>query len=231
MAADGAVVVVGGTRGLGESIARYYAGQGAEVIVTGRDPDRTASVAASIGGRTRGITVDLARPRDIAQAFAGVGPVRSLVIAAMERDLNSVRDFDIDRALGLVTTKLVGYTEVVHTLLDRLDDESAILLFGGMAKERPYPGSTTVTTVNGGVVGLVRTLAIELAPIRVNAIHPGIVPETPFWEGKPLDHVLARTPTKRFVTSADIVDAARFLLENRGVNAVDLRVDGGWIIL
>jgi NAD(P)-dependent dehydrogenase (short-subunit alcohol dehydrogenase family) len=149
----------------------------------------------------------------------------------MERDQNSVRDFDIDRALGLVTAKLVSYTELVHVLLGRLDDHSAILLFGGMAKERPYPGSTTVTTVNGGVVGLVRAMATELAPIRVNAIHPGIVADTPFWEGKPLDHVLARTPTGRFVTTPDIVDAARFLLENRAVNAVDLRVDGGWIIL
>jgi NAD(P)-dependent dehydrogenase (short-subunit alcohol dehydrogenase family) len=112
-----------------------------------------------------------------------------------------------------------------------LGDESAIVLFGGMAKERPYPGSTTVTTVNGGIVGMVRTLAIELAPIRVNAIHPGIVADTPYWDGKNLDHVLARTPTKRYVKAADIVHAVAFLLENPSVNAVDLRVDGGWIIL
>jgi NAD(P)-dependent dehydrogenase (short-subunit alcohol dehydrogenase family) len=231
MASDGTVVVVGGTRGLGESIARHYAGTGAEVVVTGRQPEKTAAIARDIGGSTRGIALDLAAPKTIAGALSDVGPVRYLVIAAMERDQNTIRDFDIDRALELVTTKLVGYTEVVHALLDRLDGESSILLFGGLAKERPYPGSTTVTTVNGGVVGLVRTMATELAPIRVNALHPGIVPDTPFWSGKSLDHILARTPTKRFVTSADIVDAARFLLENRSVNAIDLRVDGGWMIL
>jgi NAD(P)-dependent dehydrogenase (short-subunit alcohol dehydrogenase family) len=153
------------------------------------------------------------------------------VIAAIDRDDNKIRDFDIDRALSLVTLKLVGYTEVIHALLDRLGDDSSIVLFGGLAKDRPYPGSTTVTTVNGGVVGMVVTLATELAPIRINAIHPGIVGDSPFWEGKPLDHILARTPTRRLVQMADIVDAVRFLLENRSVNAIDLRVDGGWMIM
>ncbi|HEX6844245.1 MAG TPA: SDR family oxidoreductase, partial [Actinomycetota bacterium] len=76
-----------------------------------------------------------------------------------------------------------------------------------------------------------RTLAVELAPIRCNAIPPGIVGDTPFWEGKPLDHVIARTPTGRLVTTDDVVDATEFLLENRGVNGVNLYVDGGWMLL
>lgn len=231
MGADGSVVVVGGTRGLGRAVASHFAEAGRSVVITGRDRARAEGAAREIGGVTTGMAFDLRRPREIAGALAPVGPVDHLVIAAMERDQNTVREFDIDGALELVTEKLVGYTEVIHTLLDRFDDDSSIVLFGGMAKERPYVGSTTVSTVNGGIVGLVRTLAIELAPIRVNAIHPGIVPETPYWEGKNLDHVLARTPTGRFVAAADIVDAVRFLLENRGINAVDLRVDGGWIIL
>jgi NAD(P)-dependent dehydrogenase (short-subunit alcohol dehydrogenase family) len=104
-------------------------------------------------------------------------------------------------------------------------------MFGGRAKDRPYPGSTTVTTVNGGISTLIRTLAVELAPIRFNAIHPGIVGETPYWAGKTLDHVVARTPTKRLVTMAEVVDATVFLLENRGVNGVNLYVDGGWMLM
>ena len=52
-------------------------------------------------------------------------------------------------------------------------DESAIVIFGGRAKDRPYPGSTTISTVNGGVVGMVNAMAVELAPIRVNGLHPG----------------------------------------------------------
>jgi NAD(P)-dependent dehydrogenase (short-subunit alcohol dehydrogenase family) len=127
--------------------------------------------------------------------------------------------------------KLVGYPATIHALLDRLSEESSVVLYGGRAKDRPYPGSTTVTTVNGGVSSLIRTLAIELAPIRVNAIHPGIVGDSPFWSGKPLDAVIARTPTGRLTTMADVVDATVFLLENRAVNGVNLYVDGGWILV
>ena len=230
MPADGCVVVVGGTSGLGKEVARHYAGAGDEVILTGRDAGHAEEVAREIGGRARGIALDLAEPRTIAGAVGDIGPIRYLVITPILRDDNNVRDFKIDGALHLVTMKLVGYTETIHRLLDRLDEESAIVLFGGLAKDRPYPGSTTVSTVNGGIVGLTRVLATELAPIRVNAIHPGIVGDTPFWKGKNLDHILARTPTKRLVKSADIVHAVRFLLENESVNAIDLRVDGGWMI-
>jgi NAD(P)-dependent dehydrogenase (short-subunit alcohol dehydrogenase family) len=231
MAGEGSVVVIGGSSGLGRAVAEHYAAAGREVVISCRDADRGASIAAEIGGRTSNVTLDLSQPAGIAAALADIGPVEYLVISAIDRDDNRVRDYSIERAINLATLKLVGYTEVIHTLLDRLSDDSSIVLFGGLAKDRPYPGSTTVTTVNGGIVGMVVTLATELAPMRINAIHPGIVGDTPFWKGKPLDHILARTPTKRLVATADIVDAVRFLLENPSVNAIDLRVDGGWMIM
>jgi NAD(P)-dependent dehydrogenase (short-subunit alcohol dehydrogenase family) len=134
------------------------------------------------------------------------------------------------RALYLVTLKLVGYTEVVHTLADRFTADASILLFGGMAKERPYPGSTTVTTVNGGVVGLTRTLVEELKPLRANSIHPGVVGDSPYWAEKPaaIEKYTSETPLGRLATMDEIVDASVFLLENTAVNGVDLIVDGGW---
>jgi NAD(P)-dependent dehydrogenase (short-subunit alcohol dehydrogenase family) len=133
-----------------------------------------------------------------------------------------------------VTLKLVGYTEVIHALLPQLRDESAILIYGGLARDRPYPGSTTVTTVNGGVTGLVRTLVIELAPIRVNAMHPAIVGDSPQWIGMPPERrqaLVDRTPIGRLVTMDEVVGAARFLLENRAVNGINLAVDGGWLCM
>jgi NAD(P)-dependent dehydrogenase (short-subunit alcohol dehydrogenase family) len=88
--------------------------------------------------------------------------------------------------------------------------------------------------VNGAVTGMVNALVHELAPIRVNAIHPGIVGDSPFWAGKPegvLEGYRSRTPTGRLATMADIVGAVDFLLENGSVNAVNLYVDGGWLVL
>jgi NAD(P)-dependent dehydrogenase (short-subunit alcohol dehydrogenase family) len=224
------VLIVGGTAGIGLELARYFADRGDHVTLTGRDATRAAAAAKEVGGDTTGIAVDLAAPKDIAPALAGLDTVDSLILSAIERDVNKVTDYDIDRALRLVTLKLVGYTEVVHALRSRMAPDAAIVMFGGQAKERPYPGSTTVTTVNAGVTGLLHTLVYELAPIRVNVIHPGIVGDSPYWRDSNLDPVVARTPCGRLATMEDIVDAVAFLLRNPAVNGIDLHVDGGFLL-
>lgn len=230
MAVDGSVVVVGGTRSIGLELVRHYAARGDEVVLTGRDQGHVAEAVAHAGGRTTGVVFDLSDPTTIESALADVGPVRHLALVAIDRDANTVADYDITRAIRLVTLKLVGFTEVVHALHDRLTDDASLVLFGGMAKERPYPGSTTVSTVNGGIVGLTRTLVEELKPRRVNSIHPGIVGDSPFWAEKPaaIENYRSQTPTGRLATMADIVGATVFLLENRSVNGVELIVDNGW---
>ncbi|HXF72850.1 MAG TPA: SDR family oxidoreductase [Actinomycetota bacterium] len=232
MADGGSVVIVGGTSGLGLELARSYADEGWPVVLSGRDPERARVVAKEVGGATTGIGFDLTRPKDIAPALADVGEVRYLVLAAIDRDENSVRSYDVDRALHLVTLKQVGYTEVVHALADRIRADGSILLFGGRAKDRIYPGSTTVTTVNAAIAGMVRAFAVELAPIRVNSIHPGIVGDSPYWRAKPeavLEAYRSQTTTGRLPTMADIVQGARFLLENPAACGIDLHLDGGWL--
>ncbi len=226
-------VVVGGTSGIGRVVAERLAGRGEAVVVAGRDADRAAAVAGEIGGQTRGLALDLGRPEEIAPRLEDVDHVDSLVIAAIERDENTVREYDVERALRLATLKLVGYTEVIHALAPRLANDAGIVLFGGLAKERPYPGSTTVTTVNGAISSMVRTLAVELAPVRVNAIHPGIVGDSPRWSGKPaavLDALVSRTPCGRLATMEDVAHAVLFLLDNQSVNGVNLDIDGGWLL-
>ena len=231
--AEGSVVVVGGTRGIGREVAKLYADRGREVVLTGRDEATAQSVAAEIGGSTRGLALDLAQPTELAGRLEGITDVGHLVLVAIDRDANYARDYDLERAIALVTLKLVGYTEIIHRLLPRMTADASVLLFGGLAKDRPYPGSTTVSTVNGGVTGMVHTLAVELAPVRINAIHPGIVGDSPMWRDNAamLENVSNRTPIGRPVTMDEIVGGAVFLLENGGVNGVNLAVDGGWLLL
>ncbi len=226
-------IIVGGTSGIGRAVAERLAARGDSVVITGRDAERAAAVAAEIGGSVRGLALDLGRPEEIESGLADVEHVDELVIAAIERDENTVRDYDVERAMRLATMKLVGYTEVVHVLAPRLANDASIVLFGGLAKERPYPGSTTVTTVNGAVSAMVRTLALELAPVRVNAIHPGVVGDSPLWSGKPagvLDALVSRTPCGRLASMEDVAHAVLFLLDNQSVNGVNLDVDGGWLL-
>ena len=234
MSDQGCAVIVGGTSGLGRQVAQVLAARGDDVVITGRDKAKTEAIAMQIGGRTRGLALDLAVPNEIGGRLAEIGQVKNLVIAAIERDDNSVRKFDIGRATRLMTMKLVGYAEVIHALAPRFTPNASIVLFGGQAKERPYPGSTTVSTVNGGIATMVHTLAVELAPLRVNAIHPGIVGDSPAWSGKPpevLERVRVRTPTGRLPSMADIAGAVLFLLDNQSVNGVNLSLDGGWLLL
>jgi len=229
------IVVIGGTSGIGLEIAKDCVARGDKVVISGRDQARTDEIAASIGPDAAGIALDISEPFTIAEQLKPVGEVHGLVLAAIERDQNTIRDYDVARAIRLVTLKLVGYAEAVHALLDRLEPsvDTGIVLFGGRAKDLPYPGSTTVSSINGGVMGLLNTLALELAPIRVNALHPGIIGDSPFWAGKPegvLDQYTNRTPGGKLATMEDVVGATQFLLRNRGVSAVNLNVDRGWSI-
>jgi NAD(P)-dependent dehydrogenase (short-subunit alcohol dehydrogenase family) len=229
---DRTIVVVGGTSGIGRELAASLVARGDRVILSGRDLDTARDVAASIGDGATGIAVELSEPEGIAGQLSDVGEVHGLVLAAVERDANTVRDYDIARARRLVTLKLIGYTETVHALLGRLVEtrDTGIVLFGGRAKDAPYPGSTTVSTINGGVDGLTRTLARELAPMRVNAIHPGIIGDSPFWAGKAeaLAGYESRTPGGELSTMADIVAATTFLLDNHGMSGASIDVDRGW---
>jgi NAD(P)-dependent dehydrogenase (short-subunit alcohol dehydrogenase family) len=223
-------VIGGGSSGLGRFIAGRFAERGDEVIITSRDAARARAVAAEIGGTTRGLAVTVAQPATIAAALADIDEVDNLVLTAFAPTPVTLHDFDITDAVAAITVKLVGYTEVVRCLHSRLSDNAAVVLFGGLAKDRPYPGSTMVTTRNAGISGLVKTLAVEIAPHRVNALHPGVVADSPRWRDVPDHPAIGRTPTKRLVTMADVADATEFLLRNPGVNGHDLALDAGMII-
>lgn len=227
--ADGAVLVVGGTAGIGREIAGHYAREGGHVVITGRDRERSEGIAAEIGDGVRGVGVDLSQPETIAPALADVGPVSRLVITAVARDHNPIEEYNISTATNLITMKMVGYSETIHALIPGFTDDASVVLYGGLAKERPYPGGLTIATVNGGIATMINDLVVELAPIRFNALHPGIVGDSPYWEGKDLQGIVDRTPTGRLATMAEVVDATVFLLENRAINGVNLYIDGGWM--
>jgi NAD(P)-dependent dehydrogenase (short-subunit alcohol dehydrogenase family) len=227
---DGSVVVIGGTAGLGRDLAEFYADRGRRVVVTGRDRERAAKVAAEIGGNVEGVGVDLTDLEGIAGALAGLGPIAHLALSAFFRDRNTVRDFQLASGRDAVTIKVLGYIEVVHALHPRLREDGSILLYGGGLKDRPQVGTLTVSTLNAAVTGLTRALAVELKPIRVNAIHPGMVADSPFWSRQPAElreGIRSKTPTGQYTSMRDVTEAAAMLLGNPALNGVNLDVNGG----
>jgi NAD(P)-dependent dehydrogenase (short-subunit alcohol dehydrogenase family) len=227
-----ATVIIGGTAGLGRDLAELCLERDHRVVIAGRDEERCAGIAAELHPDCESFAIDLSRPEAIGDALAGIDSVRHIALVAIERDQNTVADYSIEDAIRLTTLKLVGYTEVVHQLAPRMNGEGSVVLYGGQAQARPYPGSTTVSTVNGGVIGMVRTMAVELAPIRVNAIHPGVIGDSPYWADNQgaLTAVAERTPIGRTVTMRELSEAALFLLENGAVNGINLAADGGWTL-
>ncbi|RKE10593.1 NAD(P)-dependent dehydrogenase (short-subunit alcohol dehydrogenase family) [Catellatospora citrea] len=227
------ILVVGATQGIGHALAGEYARRGNEVIITGRTAERATAEAARLDAETEGfvsgLALDLSRPDSVADALSTVGRVDRLAVAGMIRDNNTVASFGVPEAVTLATTKIVGYAAVAAVLKDRLTPDAAVLLFGGMAKDRPYPGSTVLSTVNAAMVGLVRTLSVELAPVRVNSIHPGAVADSPAWVDKQAALEPARkiSLTGALPTVQDIVDGCLFLLENAAANGVNLTLDAG----
>jgi NAD(P)-dependent dehydrogenase (short-subunit alcohol dehydrogenase family) len=230
------VVLIGATQGTGRQLAAEYARQGAHVTITGRSAERAAEVAGELSkdapGTVTGLPLDLTRPADIAGLLAPIERVDRLAIVGMVRDRNTIGAYDVVKASELAVTKVVGYTATVGALAPRMAQDASVLLFGGMAKDYPYPGSTTVSAVNSAVTGLIRTLSVELAPVRINAIHPGLIEDSPFWEGNTaaaqiIDGFRRTTLTGRLGSIDDIVGACVFLLENPMANGIDLALDGG----
>lgn len=221
-------IIVGGSNGLGRFIAQRKADHGDTVVITSRDEIKAKQVATEIGGNTTGLAVDLANPETIAGSLATVPEVDHLVITATHQVPNTLANFDVASAVESVTIKLVGYTETVRALRDHFTPSASVVLFGGLAKDRPYPGSTMVTAFNGGIATLLNTLAVEIAPHRINAVHPGVVGDSPKWAESADTHPhIPRTPIGRLVTMDEVAGAVDFLLANGGVNASNLFVDGG----
>ena len=220
-------IVIGGTGGLGLVVAQRLADRGDELVITSRDLARAQEAATTIKGTARGLAVDLSDPASIAAALADIEQVDNLVISGIEQTPNTLAAFDIEAAVRVVTVKLVGYAEVVRVLRPHFAPGASVVLFGGVAKDKPYPGSTMVTVMNQGVSGLVKTLAVEIAPHRVNAIHPAVVGDSPKWRDFREHPSVARTPIGRLVTMDEVAGAVEFLLTNTGINGQDLVIDGG----
>ena len=223
-------IVVGGSKGIGLAIAKDLAARGETVVVTSRDLERAQAAAREIGPRASGLALDLAAPEGIAAALAGVGQVDHLVIGAFEATPNPVKSFSVEPARRLTTIKLVGYVETIHALLPHLAPGASVVLIGGQAREFPYPGGAMVAAVNGALTALTKALALELAPLRINTLHPGVVVDSPRWAAAAdlLERVQGRTWSGRVATMADCCHAVRFLLDNPAANGINLPVDGGF---
>jgi NAD(P)-dependent dehydrogenase (short-subunit alcohol dehydrogenase family) len=227
---DRTVVVIGRSSGIARAVADAATAAGAQVIVAGRDPE---SLAAAYDGKVRAEHVDVADDDAIARFAERLGPIDHLVSTASARARGLLGDLDRAAVLNSINTKVLGPLMLAKHLSPQIAEDGSFTLFSGVAAFKPAVGYMGVAITNGAADFLARCLALELAPIRVNAISPGVI-DTGAWDGlgeqgkeEYFEHFRTRNPARRIGTVEDIADAVLFAMTNPFLTGVTLRVDGG----
>jgi len=228
---DSKVLVVGRSSGIARAIALSCRSHGADVVVAGRHPDELAS--AYDDPRITAETVDLTDDDSIAALADRVGTLDHVVSTASARArglLGDLQRADLSRS---VDTKVLGPLMLAKALAPQMNPRGSITLFSGVNAFKVNVGYLGVAVTNGAVDFLTRSLAVELAPIRVNAVSPGVI-DTGAWDpmgvdGKQafFDHVSATNPSGRIGSVDDVAHAVLFAITNAFLTGTTLKVDGG----
>ncbi|RKP52216.1 SDR family oxidoreductase [Trinickia fusca] len=233
-ALDGAhVVVIGGSSGIGLAAAAAIKAQGGHLTLVGRSASKLEAAAQQLGG-ARTVVADIASRTSIEASFASMTRIDHLVITAGSLHTGKLVDTDPDPLLVDLHERLAGPLYSIKAALPWLHARSSIVLTGGQYADRPpSSGAAIVAAAVSGVEALARALALELKPIRVNVVAPGLV-DTPLFDvfGQETRSAIFKQaadslPVGRAGRPEEIAEAISFLMSNGYVTGEVLHVDGG----
>ncbi|WP_395110008.1 SDR family oxidoreductase [Actinomadura sp. SCN-SB] len=223
------VVIMGGTSGIGLATADLLTADGAEVIVTGRDPDRVAAVKTATAA-----SVDATSDEDLTAFFASTGPFDHLVLAFSQghTGVGPLAAIGPDHIRAAFEGKVFPYLSCIQ----KAQVTSSITMISASSARSTLPGITALAAANGAIERMVSPLAAELAPVRVNAVSPGVI-DTPWWSFLPEPQKEAQfataaesLPLKRVGRPTEVAEAIRYLLTATYVTGAILPVDGGFTV-
>jgi len=225
-------IVFGGTSGIGLATVERLAELGAEVIAVSRNPKKASNLPAGATARTCNVL-----DRNALQAlFSDCAPFDILVSSATGggRSFGPFLTMDMDGYQGSFD-KLWGYANVVRFGTEHMAKDGTIVLVSGAPARRAKPGQVSLSSVGGAVEALVRAVAPEIAPRRLNVVSPGFIdtPITPF-QGKEREQAYAKMTADHLIPRAGTADecamAIIFMIENEFVTGTTIDVDGGWLL-
>lgn len=226
------MLVVGRGSGIARAVTIASRDAGAKVIAAGRDKD---TLAAAYAGEPaiRTETVDLTDETSIAALGGQLGSVDHVVSTASARVRGRIADLDRDAIRLSFDTKVIGPLMLAKHLAPRMTDGGSFVIFSGVAAAKITIGTLGVAITNGAADILARSLALELAPIRVNAISPGLI-DTGAWDAlgaqRKADYfadMSARNPARRIGTADDIANGVLFAMTSTFLTGQILHIDGG----
>jgi NAD(P)-dependent dehydrogenase (short-subunit alcohol dehydrogenase family) len=229
-------VIIGGTAGIGLATAQRLTADGHTVTVVGRDPDRLKRAVERIGADTaRAFVADLCDRASLDALFTQVGALDHLVVTAPGNgSVGALAELDLGALLAAFDTKLVAAAHAIQAALPRLSRSGSITLVSAASAQSALPGTAGLAAVNGAVETMVPVLALELSPIRVNAVSPGVV-DTDWWDRvvapEQRQEVLAgfagSIPVGRAGRPEEIADVIALLVRNGFMTGAVIPVDGG----
>ncbi|MGI5176883.1 SDR family oxidoreductase [Dactylosporangium sp. CA-152071] len=227
------VLVIGGSSGMGLALAARLLSTGRRVTIAGRSPDRLAAAAARLASPVTCVQADISVESQVAALTDDT--LDHVVVTAADAvgAYAPLPSFTLTAATAVLATKVLGPWLVAKHLAPALRPGGSLTFTSGIAAYRPGPGASMIATANGALESLARSLALELAPIRVNVVSPGWV-DTPIWDtlAGPAKHdrlsaMAAKLPTGRVGTPDDIAQAFLSLLDNPFITGTVLHADGG----
>jgi NAD(P)-dependent dehydrogenase (short-subunit alcohol dehydrogenase family) len=228
---DRTILVVGRGSGIARAVTLLARSEGARIIVAGRDRAKLAS--SYDDGGISSETLDITDDESIAALADRVGGVDHVVSTASARARGKLADLQRENLLQSFDTKVIGPTMLAKHFAGQINPGGSFVLFSGVHAFKHNVGYLGVGVTNGAVDFLTRWLAVELAPIRVNAISPGVI-DTGAWDAMGEDgkheyfeQIAAHNPTGRIGTPDDIAAAVLFAMTNTFMTGMTLKVDGG----
>ena len=226
------VVVVGGSSGIGLETARLALAAGASVTIAGRSEDRLRRAAADLGGAVRSVVADVTDDGSVKALFDGETRVDHVFLPAGELKPGGgdVLGADLSALRSILESRLLGVVHVVRRARPKMAGGS-ITLMSGLYANRPAPGAALGAAAVAAIDGITRALALDLAPIRVNAVAPGLI-DTPLWDsfGPQREAILAQAtalPVGRIGRPDEVAAAVLLLMSNGFVTGTVLAIDGG----